>query len=414
VPSTGGTPYDVLIFTLDDVAMADLELGGGPVQMPYLARLAARGVVFRNAYANAVCATTRRSLNYGRFWLRGNGGECETPTLDTPALTEVSLAEALPGHAGLYVGKWHLGAVPGRVPWECAPIARGYDAALALTPSNVAGGSSVNCSSIGYREWLAGQSNALGCASTIEARHHALVVRDVFRSAWRVAPRPLLANVNSNLAHAPFHRPPASLLPPGYPATGTERERYEAMLRALDTTLGQMLAGVDLTRTLVIVVGDNGTPDTVAPESGRAKNTTFERGIRVPLVIAGGPVTMAGVEVDDLVHVVDLHATAIEAGGGDPALSPDGVSLIPILTGARHAPLRDFVLCGSKWGSGDGDRCAVSRGGFKLRQIDFDADRVPDREELYDLRSDPRELHDLIGLSREADALRAWIDSVSP
>lgn len=186
------------------------------------------------------------------------------------------------------------------------------------------------------------------------------------------------------------------------------------MLRALDTTLGQMLAGVDLTRTLVIVVGDNGTPDAVAPVPDRAKNTTFERGIRVPLVIAGGPVNAPGRVVDDLVHVVDLHATAIEAGGGDPALSPDGVSLMPILTAVRHGPLRDYVLCGSKWGSRDGDRCAVSRGGFKLRQLDFDADSVPDREELYDLRSDPEELHDLIGRSREADALRAWIEAVSP
>jgi arylsulfatase len=408
----GGAPYSLVLLTIDDVWAGELALYGGPVAMPYLERLAGVGVTFTRAYTNSVCATTRRSLNYGRWWLRGNGAECTAATLDTPPYSEVSLAEALPAHSAAYIGKWHLGRAPGAA-WECSVLVRGYDFGLAIAPSNVAGGSSVHCSSRSYREWLEVTAGPTGCTTTVQTVYHPIVVRKAFTNNWRTAPKPAFANVNSNLAHAPFHRPSAALLPSGYPATDTPREKFEAMLRAWDTTLGQMLAGIDLATTLVVVIGDNGTPDPVSV-ADRAKNTTFERGIRVPLVMAGGPIVNPGRVSNELVHAVDVYATLVDAGGQSPALSPDGVTLMPILKQLPHGPVRDYVLCGSKWGSNDGDRCAVSRQGFKLRQLDFDADRIPDVEELYDLNSDPDEQVDILASSTEDDALRAWIDAVSP
>jgi arylsulfatase A-like enzyme len=408
----GGEPYSVVLLTIDDVWAGELALYGGPVAMPYLERLADVGVTFTRAYANSVCAATRRSLNYGRWWLRANGDECTAATVDTPPYSEVSLAEALPAHCAAYIGKWHLGRAQGAA-WECSALVRGYEFALALAPSNVAGGSSVHCSSRTYREWLEVTAGPNGCSTTVQTAYHPIVVRKAFTQNWRTAPKPAFANINSNLAHAPFHRPSAALLPSGYPATDTAREKFEAMLRAWDTTLGQMLAGIDLATTLVVVVGDNGSPDPVSVP-GRAKNTTFERGIRVPLVIAGGPTVNPGRVSDELVHAVDVYATLVDAGGQSPALSPDGVTLMPILHQLPHGPLREYVLCGSKWGSADGDRCAVSRAGFKLRQLDLDGDRIPDVEELYDLASDPDEQVDILASSTEDDALRAWIAAVSP
>jgi len=413
--SPGSPPvHEVLLFVLDDVAAADLALYGGAVETPWLERLAREGVVFTNAYANPVCEPTRRSLEYGRWWLRGNGRDCTASVSpDTPPLAEPSMAEALPGHHSAFVGKWHLGAAPGGGPWECAPLVRGWDYWLAGLPSNVLG--DLFCmGSIGYREWLRVESGPGGCGSAVSEQYHPRVVVDSFLAAWPSLPPPRLFSVNSNLAHAPFHRPPADMLPAGYPPTDTNRAKFEAMVVALDSNLGQLLSVVDLAHTMVVVIGDNGTPGAVAPEPSRAKNTTFERGIRVPLVIAGGPTRKAGRQSDELVHVVDLWSTVVQAGGGDPS-HPTSRSLMPILQDVPHPPIRDFALCGTHWETPQGDRCAVSADGFKLRQLDLDGDRVADLEELYDLRADPGEHVNLLAdLPEVAQVMRAWIESVSP
>ena len=406
--------YDVVLFVLDDVAAADLALYGGAVATPHLAKLAQEGVLFTNAYANPVCATTRRSIQFGRWWLRGNGEACTTAVSpDTPRLEELTLAEALPAHTAAFFGKWHLGAVRGGTSWECAPLERGYEYWRAGLPANVLG--DFFCSgSIGYREWLRVEAGPEGCSSSVSSEYHPRAVLDAFLDLWPTMPWPRLACVNSNLAHAPFHRPPADMLPPGYPPTTSERERFEAMITALDENLGLMLAEIDLATTLVIVIGDNGTPDLVAPEPERAKNTTFERGIRVPLIIAGGPTRMLGRSERDLVHAVDLWSTIVEAGGGDPR-SPTSRSLLPVLRSKSHAPVHDAVLCGTLWSTRKGDRCVVTAGGLKLRQLDLDGDELADVEELYDLVGDPAERTNLIARKpAAAAALRLWLEAESP
>jgi arylsulfatase A-like enzyme len=413
-PPASTRVFDVLLVVLDDVAAADLALYGGAVDTPHLARLASEGVLFTNAYANPVCKTTRRSLQYGRWWLRGNGDDC-TPTVspDTPPLGEPSLAEALPGQSAAFFGKWHLGAVPGGGDWECAALARGYEHWLAGIASNVSG--DLLCrGSLGYREWLRVEAGPGGCSSSVSLDYLPRAQIDAFVSSWPTLASPRLACVNPNLAHAPFHRPPQDLLPVGYPPTSTNRERFEAMIRALDTSLGRMLAGVDLEDTLVVVVSDNGTPDIVAPEPARAKNTTFERGIRVPLIIAGGPTAKGGRASAELVHVVDLWSTIVEAGGGNPA-SATSRSLLPILRDLPHARIREFALSGTRWDSPQGDRCAISHDGFKLRQLDTDGDEIADVEELYDLGADPDERVNLIDrLPVVASAMRTWLTAEAP
>jgi len=410
----GRVGYDIVLFVLDDVAAAALALYGGPVVTPHLAKLAEEGVLFTNAYANPVCATTRRAIQFGRWWLRGNGEACTSAVSpDTPRLEELTLAEALPAHTAAFIGKWHLGASRDGSSWECAPLGRGYEFWRAGLPSNVIG--DLFCTgSIGYRDWLRVEAGPEGCSASLSSDYHPRAVLDSFVELWPTMPRPRLACVNSNLAHAPFHRPPADMLPAGYPPTTSDRARFEAMITALDSNLGRMLAEIDLATTLVAVIGDNGTPDVVAPEPERAKNTTFERGIRVPLILAGGPTRMVGRREQDLVHAVDLWSTLVEAGGGDPR-SPTSRSLLPVLRSKVHSPVRDAVLCGTLWSTRRGDRCAISARGLKLRQLDFDGDEIVDLEELYDLGSDPLERTNLITAKpAAAAALRQWIEAESP
>lgn len=404
-------PPSILVVILDDIAAADLSVYGGPVYVPYLEQLAAAGVTFTNAYSDAWCAPTRRSITFGRWSQNQNGTACsDFPAANTPAGSLTSIAEALPSHASAWLGKWHLGGIPGGGDFETAPIFHGFDYWITGLPSNIA---QPVCapSTPSYLRWRRYDADSAGFAATLVTTYQPLVLRDAFIVGWPSAPKPALGILAPQLAHAPLHVPLSSLLPVGYPVPVADRELYEAMIRALDTTLGQMLAHVVLEETLIFVIGDNGTPEVVAPEPTKAKNSCFERGVKVPLIVAGGPVVNGGRTSDALVHAVDLYATAITACGGSPG--GDGLSFLGELTETAWTP-RAVAFLGERWGdpaSAPNSRGAISATGFKLIQYDTDGDGDVDSEELYEL---PDETTDLLATSTEDDALRAWLAAHAP
>src|SRR5205085_1119296 len=113
---------------------------------------------------------------------------------------------------------------------------------------------------------------------------------------------------------------------PHYTAlTGTQaninanpRAYFEAMTEAMDTEIGRLLSAVTRTNTHIIFLGDNGTPAQVVqpPYSAtHAKDTLYEGGIKVPLVISGPAVASPNRTNDTLVHAVDLFATILEMAG---------------------------------------------------------------------------------------------------
>ena len=137
--------------------------------------------------------------------------------------------------------------------------------------------------------------------------------------------------------------------------------------------------------TFVILLGDNGTPQEVAPVPDHAKRTVFERGVRVPLILAG-PGLRPGVD-SRLAHVVDLFPTLVEGLRlGRPEL--DGQSLF--------GRPRDYVYvqtrAGGLWAVIEERWKLISDGGV---------------EELYDLVNDPLEQHPLAAVGPDAERLRA-------
>jgi arylsulfatase A-like enzyme len=407
------TRPDVLIIVLDDVATKDMGLYvPSGVDAPYIEGLAAQGVRFTSAYANPFCSPSRRSLNTGRWWITGNGRVCFPPEANTPPLSEVFLPEALPGYASAFFGKWHIGGNQTGGAWECAPLTQGYAYWYEGQPGNVD-----ECGGNDYNDWLEVNATPSGCTSQLQKLYEPFLVADKFVHGWTLATQPRLAVVNINLPHGPYHRPPSWLLPTGYPLTPTQRAKYEAMIRAYDELIGYMLTVVDLASTQVWVIGDNGTPGGVVGgfEQNRAKGTTFERGVKVPLIVAGAGVTNGGRDANDLVHIADIFATCVEEARGTAVA--DGVSLMPILDDVPHFAPHDFVLLGTAWGTPDGDRASLSADGYKLRQLDTDGDTIPDGEQFYDLNANPGESVNLIadpGQATRVAAHRAWIQAHSP
>jgi hypothetical protein len=378
-----GAP-DVLLIVADDLGVADLE----SVAHPFLDALAERGVTYTAAYANPLCVPTRRSLYFGRSFARESGAVCQDVGGDPPALDEVSLAELAGGRQTALFGKWHVGRNPSG-PWQTAPQAHGFDVWRAGTPMNL-----LHCLDPliqgSYTTWLRVDDGH----ERIERRYNPLVVLEEATGWWTATRGPKLAVVAPALTHGPFHAPPSFFLPPGYAVGPTMRERYEAMIVALDTFVGVLLQDVDLERTVVVFIGDNGTPPQVSPLPLRSKGTTFERGIHVPLIVAG-PGFAKGTTSARLTHAVDVYATIADVLGAPAPAGSVGRSLLAERT-------HDAIVCAAV---GVGDACARSAT-LKLR-------RTAAGEELYDLVEDPDETNDVLGAPHYAadeERLRAVLD----
>ena len=100
-----------------------------------------------------------------------------------------------------------------------------------------------------------------------------------------------------NAPHTPFHLPPTNLHNQGdLPADDASIEAnplpyYQAMIEAMDSEMGRLLSTMtqeDRDNTLIIFVGDNGTPSEVVQEynSNRAKGSIYQGGVNVPMVIS--------------------------------------------------------------------------------------------------------------------------------
>jgi arylsulfatase A-like enzyme len=392
--TTSVAPRNVLIIILDDVAAADLAEVRALHGTPNIDALAVNGLTFTEACASATCSPSRRSLCFGRYFTEATGGTCEAFADGTePALSEVSLGEALSSHSSAILGKWHLGGDPTGGPMECAPVIQGFDYWVA----GYCGGDS-------YQDnWI----RVDGCASSFSTEYEPIAVRDAFLAGWPATVGPKLGIFATLLAHGHFHTPPPELIPVGYPpVTFNKRVQFRAMIAAYDTIIGQILQVVNLQYTLVIVVGDNGTPQNFEP---RAKTTCYERGIRVPLIMAGGPIVAGGRTCSELVHLVDIPATAADWAGqtGIPP-SWDGASLLPTLLNQAHPQYHQTVICGSATPSGGNCIRSLTR-----KLIDRD-EAQGFADELYDLAADPTELVNVIAnpaYSADLADLRAQLNA---
>lgn len=383
-PQQPASDPSVLIVVLDDVGYDDLAecvaLGGAPT----LTELAARGRTYTSAYADPLCSPTRWCLNFGRWHAGPLIPTCSDSGLEPPG-NLTSLAELRLGRQCGFFGKWHLGEDPyGTLPWTYAPLEHGWDFWGEGTPANVA-----ECGGTGYTSWLRVQGGQV----SVSAEYEPQAVASSCANWMALAGGSWLACVNANLAHSPAHQPPAALIPASFSQPAGTRGTYLAMVAAYDALIGQILGGVDPLTTLVMVIGDNGTPGWAVGgglQQGGGKGSIYEAGIHVPLIVAG-PGVPKGATSSALVHAVDIHATVADAW--NVAGTGDGISL---LRSGSH----DYVLCGDSH-----DVCARSAGYKLTRNRDTGVERFwVEPNESTNRILDP-------ALAVLVDAHRAWLDA---
>lgn len=397
-----GTPKNVLVIQVDDIAQADLEQVVASGWAPNLALLAAQGLTFeptpgmRGGFGAPVCEPARYSREFSQFAFFDYRAACNpwpVPPSSANSLAGIGLAG---GCTTALVGKWHVGQPPLGGPYWEAPASHGYEFFYGH------GANVSDCGGNDYSDWAFVDGGL--AAPTITTLYEPEVLEDRLVLFWTSTPGSKLAVWAPQFAHEPFHWPPASMLPPGYQASGSgPRSRFLAMIAALDVQVGRVLAHVDPATTLLFFVGDNGTPSKVSPPDNTpggsgfkfpAKTTVFERGIRVPFIVWGAGLQPA--VSTRLAHVVDILPTVCDYLGVPKPTGIDGVSLV--------GELRNYVVCGKDGTYGPAEYCCRNAR-WKLRYV---GDGVARIEEVYDLFVDPNE-HTPLPVTAMPPALLTWM-----
>lgn len=425
---------NVVLILADDLGWTDLGCFGSDLyRTPHIDRLAREGMRFTSNYsACTVCSPSRAALLTGKYparlhitdWIPGLPPE--NPRLLVPdwtkylPLEERTLADAFrsAGYATASIGKWHLGGQ------AYYPEKHGFDLNIAGTeapsPKTYFAPWKIPTLTEGREgDYL---TDRLGDEAVrfIEAQkehpfflyfphfavHTPIQARPEIVQKFRVLPRAGL--VHSNAV-------------------------YAAMIASLDDTVGRIRAKLDelrlAGRTVIVFTSDNGgrVPTTSNQPLRVGKGSCYEGGTRVPLIVYWPGVTKPASVNETPVITMDLYPTLLEMCGlGTPSAvgeasqrgtsNLDGLSLVPLLRGTGtiqrdalfwHYPHYQHYQLGGTTPYG-----AIRAGDFKL--IEFFADL---RVELYNLRDDVGEAHDLAAkLPDKVEELRkrlhAWRKAV--
>lgn len=386
------SPHNVLVVVADDLGPEMLGCYGGasPATTPVLDRLASTGLRFKRAYATPLCSPSRAALLTGRYGFRTGVTSSLYPRQPGLPLAELTLPEALTLIAtpSALFGKWHVDDANG----DQSPNVAGWPHFAGFIQGGLPD----------YRAWPRVVDGVAATSTSYATSQH---VDDAL--AWIGAQtQPWLAMVSFAAPHPPFHAPPAHLHTESLDELDPREQQrafYRAMVQAMDTEDGRLLAGLGSARadTVVVFVGDNGTPQEVARAAfnpQRQKGTLYEGGVRVPLIVQGPAVTATNPVCDDLVGIVDLFPTLLELRGASlatilpPGVPYDGVSFLPLLRG-QAGPLRASVYTEiTRAGLGDG--WAMVQASHKF--LRFTGGGASPHDEMYDLSVDPAERLDLL------------------
>lgn len=147
-------------------------------------------------------------------------------------------------------------------------------------------------------------------------------------------------------ASAEFRPDPAKLkLPPHWldlPGVREQVADYCAEVNRLDSSIAKVLAVLEkrqlLDSTVIVFAGDNGA---ALPHG---KGSLYDPGSNVPMVVRWPGHVQAGSESRELISGEDLAPTLLAIAGVQPDPRMSGVSFLPLLTGAQHAPRKHVFI----------------------------------------------------------------------
>lgn len=412
---------NVILFYADDLGWMDLGVQGSPYyETPHLDQLAAEGLRFTQAYANAAnCAPSRACLMTGLYSPRhgiytvGNSdrGKSQnrqlipipnTTVLDTSLLTMPQLFQQQ-GYQTCMAGKWHLSEDP--IPYGFHTNFGGYHSG---SP----------------RSYFSPYKNP-ALEDGPEGEHLPdRLSSEVSQWIEKKKGAPFFVYFPFYSVHTPIQA--REDLTTKYQAkeAGTyhNKPEYAAMIEAMDAAVGKILdkvreLGLEK-KTIIIFTADNGAQDqqTLSRPLRGAKGMYYEGGIRVPFLIKWPGLTQAGMTNGTPIIGSDLFPTFVDMlNAQESGKSLDGESILPLLRGERmaerslfwHFPAYLQMYKNSRAFEDSHDKpwfrtapvSVIRKGDWKLLEFFEEGDR-----ELYHLADDLGEQNNLIDTHPEKAA----------
>jgi len=387
---------NILHIHTDDHRADGLGALGTPwLQTPRLDELVRRGMVFTHCYTQgsmigAVCLPSRTMLLTGRslFRIPGGGGRAAAERPGDPA-TALPRVLSAAGYETFHAGK---GGNEYKVGIEA------FDHNLVMDDRGDARANSSQRHADAAIEFLAKRDRQRPFYMYVAppVPHDPRIAPPQFMTMYDPAKIPLPA------AFLPVHPwdngdmtvRDEKLAP--WPRTPEDTKRqladYYACITCLDHHVGRILDALKkrgrLDNTIIVFTGDNGL--SLGEHGLFGKQNLYEfGGMHVPLVMAGPRIPQGKSEA--LVYLMDLFPTFCDFAGAAVPAGVEGRSLKPIVEG-RQDQVRDVLYTAYQ-------NCqrAIRDGRWKLIRYP-----LVDKTQLFDLQSDPHELHNLADKPEQA------------
>lgn len=403
---------NILFIMVDDLGKEWVSCyGADDIKTPNIDALAKGGMKFHNAYSMGSCTPSRTTLLTGKYPSR-NGwvSHWDVPRwgvgyFDWKQKGNTTLARLMKnlGYATCAAGKWQIND------FRVEPHAlkkHGFDDWAMWTGYETGNPPSDKRYHNPYINTPDGGSR------TYEGKFGPDIYTDRLIQFMRDhKDEPMCLYYPMPLLHAPF------VTTPDEPNAKSRTDRFKAMLRYVDKTVGQLVSELDelgiRERTIIFFCSDNGTDKKITgslngQEIKGGKGTQSEDGVCGPFIVNGPGLVPAGVETDALTDLSNMLPTFVELGGGQVPedLIVDGKSIAPLILGKENDSKREWIMALS-FGSGKLDNKGVrGRKNFAPRVIRDKRYKVwvsqsKKIDRLHDLQEDPKEETNLIGSKKK-------------
>ncbi len=398
---------NILFILTDDQGYGDFSFTGNPIlKTPNVDKLATQSVRFTDYHVSPTCSPTRSALMTGRHEFH-NGvthtiNERERLRLDATTVAQV-LKSA--GYTTGIFGKWHLGDED-----DHQPNRRGFDEVFIHGAGGIGQAyPDTTCGDVPNNSYFnpAIKHNGVFEKTTGYCTDVFFAQATHWIEQTKDKGQPFFCYLPTNAPHAPLDVPPEyeKLYTGKVPANAA---KFLGMCANIDDNVGRLMAKLhdwDIEKnTVVIFMTDNGgTAGTRVYNANMRgqKGTSYNGGTHVPLLVRWPNVFPDNVRVGALAAHIDFFPTVAEIAGAtippEVAVKLDGRSLVPLLKDPA-APWPDRLLFThvGRWARGKAEESKYAKCAVRNTQYNMVCSTGGQKKwELYDLKADPSETHDL-------------------